>query len=618
MIEGILGLIDHRMFFMSVTIRQIYIENFRSIHKISILAKPLSVFVGKNDCGKSNILRALNLFFNGVTSPNKAFTFGDDYNLFVPERAKVAKEVIVRVELNIPQTYWETNGQVIVWEKRWRLSGEHSNKYWGVRLSKNRRGREVRNDVEIPEKSNVHTLLRQIEFQYVPAIKDAHYFDWLRGRIYSTIAEVATRTFRTSSGAFEASIGEHLEDLTAGIGQALKFDTRLALPRDLSHIFERLDFLSGEKSISLDHRGDGIKTRHIPMILEFMANKKRSLQGRGAMPHSFIWAYEEPENNLEFKSAVQLGDQLKGFAASDVAQILLTTHSPVFYDLASDGDANVMCCHVFRDTDLIGTQASRTTSEVDEKMGTMALLAPRVKGLVQDVRNQVESQVAAETLAAENRSKIFVEGESDRIILQHSLNVFFPHVSDQIDIVTKLSGAGHGYVIDMLNAWRAQHKHYPSRPRAAGLLDCDAAKLKNDWNALTGNITSAKCFCYPKPDHSIAALKAGFQLEVTLEVLYELPVWQWAKAQGYLEARKKTAVYSERVLEQMLAGQVPLDLPIDPSYECYVSHNFVVGSKIITARHVIELAEGDFKRSVPGLEAKLTEVLQYLGIIHPI
>jgi hypothetical protein len=337
---------------MSVTIRQVYIENFRSIHRISVPAKPLSIFVGKNDCGKSNILRSLNLFFNGVTSPSKPFVFEDDYNLFVPERAKVAKEVVVRVELNIPQSYWETNGQVIVWEKRWRASGEHSNEYWGIRLSKNRRGREIQEVVDIPERSNVHTLLRQIEFQYVPAIKDAHYFDGLRGRIYSTIAEVATRTFRTSSRAFEASIGSHLEDLTAGIGLALKFDTRLALPRDLSHIFERLDFLSGEKSISLDQRGDGIKTRHIPMILEFMANKKRSLQGRGAMPYSFIWAYEEPENNLEFTSAVQLGDQLAGFARSGVAQILLTTHSPVFYDLASDENAGVACSHVFRDTDL--------------------------------------------------------------------------------------------------------------------------------------------------------------------------------------------------------------------------------------------------------------------------
>jgi predicted ATP-dependent endonuclease of OLD family len=98
---------------MSVTIRQIHIENFRSIQRLTIPADKLSVFVGKNDCGKSNILRALNLFFNGVTNPGHSFNFEDDYNLFVPERAKTAKEVIVRLELNIPSSYHSTNGEII-------------------------------------------------------------------------------------------------------------------------------------------------------------------------------------------------------------------------------------------------------------------------------------------------------------------------------------------------------------------------------------------------------------------------------------------------------------------------------------------------------------------------
>ena len=42
---------------------RIEIKNFRSIRNLSISPAEFSVFVGKNDCGKSNILRALNLFF---------------------------------------------------------------------------------------------------------------------------------------------------------------------------------------------------------------------------------------------------------------------------------------------------------------------------------------------------------------------------------------------------------------------------------------------------------------------------------------------------------------------------------------------------------------------------
>lgn len=48
--------------FMPVSIRRIEITNFRSIQKIVIDSARLQVIVGNNDAGKSNILRALNLF----------------------------------------------------------------------------------------------------------------------------------------------------------------------------------------------------------------------------------------------------------------------------------------------------------------------------------------------------------------------------------------------------------------------------------------------------------------------------------------------------------------------------------------------------------------------------
>lgn len=528
---------------MSVVIRQIHIENFRSIQKLTLSTDDLSIFVGRNDCGKSNILRAINLFFNNVTNPGKNFSFEDDYNLFVPERAKTAKEIIVRLELSIPSSYHETNGELIVWEKRWRAGGLHSNRYWGNRLAINRLKRETRTHVDIPERSNAHALLRQIEFEYVPAIKDATYFNDLRGRIYNIIAEVAARSFRTSSTAFEDSIGEHLADLTKEIGSSLGFETRLALPRDLSHIFQRLDFLSGVKGISLESRGDGIKARHIPLILKFMTEKKRSLQVRGAAPSSFIWAYEEPENNLEFASAVELAVELSEFARTKVAQIILTTHSPVFYDLCETCLSGVARAHVFRDTDDQGTASSPSGCEVDEKMGTMALLAPRVKQLVHDVREQVEARIAAEQLAKQDRPKIFVEGESDRIILHRCAAIFHGERAALVDFETKLQGAGHNYVIDMLNGWRSQHKHHQNGPKAAGILDGDAAKAKSDWNAADGNINSAKAFCYPKPAHAIAALQAGFRLPVTLEVLYSADIWSWAEGRSHLEDRRRADVY---------------------------------------------------------------------------
>lgn len=166
---------------MAAKIRTIHVENFRSIQSIDADLRDLSIFVGRNDCGKSNILRALNLFFNDETNPGVKFDFSEDYNFFAPVRARRAKEIVVRVEIDLPESYRETNGDVIVWTRRWREDGPWGKdyEYVGQRITRNRPNQEVRTDVRIPDKSNVHSLLRKIEFEYVPAIKDADYFDGL-------------------------------------------------------------------------------------------------------------------------------------------------------------------------------------------------------------------------------------------------------------------------------------------------------------------------------------------------------------------------------------------------------------------------------------------------------
>lgn len=220
---------------------------------------------------------------------------------------------------------------------------------------------------------NAHALLRNINFVYVPAIKDLEYFSELRASIYHIIAEVADRAFRDSSQEFEQSISHQLQDLTNQITASLGFRSRLALPKDLSHIFESLDFLSEGQDISLNARGDGIKARHIPLILKFMADKKRGLQVRGAQPHTFIWGYEEPENNLELSSCVQLADQFWNFIGHGVSQIFLTTHSPVFYNLhrkQEEGGRRISCHHIFRGGSEEGTKQATELGDLDDRMGT--------------------------------------------------------------------------------------------------------------------------------------------------------------------------------------------------------------------------------------------------------
>lgn len=601
---------------MAATIKSIHIENFRSIKSLDADLSQLAVFVGRNDCGKSNILRALNLFFNDETNPGVKFAFGEDYNFFAPIRARKAQEVVVRVEIALPESYHATNGQVIIWTKRWREDGLWSEEYdyYGQRITRGRRGQEIREDVDIPEKSNVHALLRKIEFEYVPAIKDSDYFDDLRGRIYGIISEVAARTFHESSTAFEQSIGNHLNDLTTSISASLGFETRLALPRDLYHIFERLDFLSGEKSVSLNNRGDGIKARHIPLILRFMAEKKAALQKRGGQPISCIWAYEEPENNLEIGSAVHLADELHQLAKAGTAQILLTTHSPAFYDLGRRED-EIALNFVTRATDTNGTVTKTGTEGIDESLGTLALLAPRIAEMVAQIRQQEEAKTIAAQLAEVNCARIFVEGESDRLILAKALELFFPATVGHVRFETKRDGAGHGYVIDMLMGWRSQHKHHPERPKAVGIVDGDALQAKAEFNKQSDNLKSAKCLVYPSSANLKAARTAHFKVCASLETLYPEDVWTEAREKGHLQERSLVKVCPPDLTNQILQGKTTFDASLDVAWAYLVKFDFSADHKIKTAERLCKQDDAKCRVTFADFEPLLKEALSFLGVI---
>lgn len=61
-------------------IKEIEIAYFRSIYKFSVTGcQDLNIIFGRNDAGKSNVLRALNLFFSGETNLGQQFNFPRDF-----------------------------------------------------------------------------------------------------------------------------------------------------------------------------------------------------------------------------------------------------------------------------------------------------------------------------------------------------------------------------------------------------------------------------------------------------------------------------------------------------------------------------------------------------------
>ncbi len=601
---------------MTVQITQIEIRNFRSARNLSIAPDRFAVLVGKNDSGKSNVLRALNLFFNDETDTGEELNFDIDHNIFNQPNRR-AKQISITLHIALPHTYHDTNGEYIVWEKRWRADGLVHDEYYGGRDEQGRRGAIKTEWVEIPDKSNVHGLLRNINFVYVPAIKDFEYFSQLRASIYDVIAEIADQEFRDKSEGFERAISLQLNDLTSEIAKSLGFQSRLALPRDLSHIFESLDFLSEDQSISLSSRGDGIKARHIPLILKFMADKKRSLQVQGAPPHSFIWGYEEPENNLEFASCVQLADQFLGFIAGGVSQVFLTTHSPVFYNLRdrhADENDPISSHHIFCESADEGTRESSEATDLDDRMGTTAVFARFAREFEERVREREAARAEAERLAEADKRKLFVEGPSDRDVIGKALKVFAPDHADQVDIETAENGAGHGYVIDRLMGWAAVAKHTPDTPRAAGLVDrdSDARAAANEWNGGPRNTQFAKCMRLRAPEHLYPVLDAGFEVPVVLETLYDRRAWEWAEQKGYLADRPLLKSVPDELANRLLNQETTLSDNLHADWEIYVRRQFKQEGKRPVARYFARRPDEEFRERLPCLQEVVEEIVTYL------
>ncbi|MBB6124610.1 ATP-dependent nuclease [Sphingobium subterraneum] len=607
-------------------IRSILIRNFRSIRSLEFNATDLTTIVGDNDSGKSNILRALNLFFNRETDPGIQLDFDNDFNKYVALN-KQAPQIDVEITLELPEGYHEMNGHRVRWRKSWRREGLVKERDWiGLRSEGIRRGRERFAEVFIEPRSRLPALLSRIEFEYVPAIRGADFIRRMRGRIYRVIADVAEEGFRLRSGDFEQAIGEQVEPLMASLLQDMSESASLKLPNDLSEVFEQLDFLSGEKAISLNSRGDGIKGRYVPHILKFIAEKKQQLYGRGAQPYTFIWAYEEPENNLEFRRAQELANFFYEIASDQLTQVLVTTHSPIFFNLKNDHPDLCTTAFVTRLDEESGTVAQSdlsTLEALDERMGVMTIIAPHIRNAAAEImmlRDQsVHLQEQLDQHNIQLLPSIFVEGVTDHIVLQRVIDLYFPKVRDRICMLPPPVRAGAGYVSNMLQSWEFKTRTctIADRRRAHGFLDCDDAGMREHDKLKKLKAKHVDVTVLTAPEHLNPAIQAGFKVPICLEEQYPVAWWAEALGRGWLCEREPTQYLTNENLNRLARRDVSLDdLFGDADWKVVVTHCVNEANKTDWATWVSQLGEDEFREGTEPLATAMLGALTRMGVVE--
>ena len=591
-----------------MSINAISIRNFRSIVSLNEAVCDLNIFVGQNDEGKSNILRALDLFFNFGKHDGYDFDWTRDYCCFAPKRVRKAEEIDIQVIIKPPASF--ANRTPVIWKKTWRSGG----------IERETLMYEDRSDID--PKSKVASFVKAMRFDYVPAIKGKDYFQTLMSKLHDMLEATVEEKVREASGSFTKTINENTKTILDEVLSRLGLQTTIQLPGNLRSLFAQLEFtsISADKAFSLNQRGDGIKVRHIPIVLRWLAEQANHLSAPGRPKTVTVWGYEEPENNLELRRCFELAKEFVD--GSSEIQAFVTTHSPAFYSVFRESDQSKVGLFLVSKNEAQPTtvvsrlKADSEIASLDSSMGLMTLLEPHFKEARQEL---TKLRGAVRDLTDTTKPTVFCEGPTDKIILEKALNVFFPAQANQVVVrCSTHHGGGHSWVGEMMVAW----SHSRPLAKAVGLFD------KDDGAKATAKETAQKIKISPSGKTAfVVFLKPGeevkncalrhFKVPFAIEELLPEDVWTFAESKGWLEARTDPMeLYKFRDPSVTFTDHVARMLP-EPHFSRIALQKVRLAKKEALAKHVVALgSKRDLERVLAGIRPTLDEILKTLGLMQ--
>jgi AAA ATPase-like protein len=304
------------------------IRNFRSIRNIEIDGiADFSCFCGQNNVGKSNILKALNLFFNDETDPKRTLNIDDDYNVF--ERTARRKAIIsIELHFRLPpffkfrrelQVVSELIGDEFAIKKIWtRDSPEPSFQLNGQ-------------DLDAANSQLVRQFLSLIRFRYIPnrvlpidiirseqkAITDSLI---RRLKFSSDESERVFEHFREQATALAANLGSEFSALISNFS-----NISLSTPQAWGELIFNLGYRVSE---GLDDELQGSGAQSV-LMLETLALVDRDYYKQFGWRQATIWGFEEPESSLHHSLELGVAKKIKSLTENDSVrlQVFCTTHA---------------------------------------------------------------------------------------------------------------------------------------------------------------------------------------------------------------------------------------------------------------------------------------------------
>jgi Predicted ATP-dependent endonuclease of the OLD family len=360
-----------------IKLKSVEIENFRSIvgEALALDFDDLTVIVGPNNCGKSNILRALQLFFTGRVE-GAPYTTDIDYPKSEALSPKSQTKITVTIEYNplkevsIKKSLDELeresgqdrlDGNLVRLRLSYSKNGVDSWQFLGRKGARN-----IRKDLIHKVKDAV---IQSTIFKYIPVGRDS-----LESITHEISSELIKTIFSGWSGAVQKrkEINDAIESLIGKLSPELKSSSgsvtgsirqvfseikNLELRLPFENLEEMLPSLmpmvSDTAETGLKSKGAGIQTSSLLFLLKYLADNHPQRYNARV---TFIWAVEEPESFLHPTKQKAMSDMLVGF--SKEVQTLITTHCAHFVPRDSQGTKTYVVDKMFDSpfsTKIIGT-----------------------------------------------------------------------------------------------------------------------------------------------------------------------------------------------------------------------------------------------------------------------
>jgi putative ATP-dependent endonuclease of OLD family len=313
-----------------------HIKNFRSISDSgALVCEDLMVFIGKNNAGKSNFLKALDVFFTGKLSPED-IPFGFDFS-------NDSMEITLTFD-DLPSSFRErfdlSPGEHFVFTKQYPVSSKKKISTPKLFLNNDDLIKKCK-DLGFRTKSELVAYLEQYlpKYYYVPALRNiSDEGKFKRGSLIQSLllpyledTELVSHLSAIQSILEEKSLAIE-NNVNAIFKDRIEEFDHLTLSFDNMNIAKLLDPVILVKNKNFPdllpavEQGAGTQNFIILALAQFNAHHQDDSQ-------SLIIAFEEPEISLHYRAQHHMFDAIKDIIKTNKnQQIFLTTHSTVFID----------------------------------------------------------------------------------------------------------------------------------------------------------------------------------------------------------------------------------------------------------------------------------------------